>query len=121
MQLRRFGNTDLTVSELGFGCARIGGVFTGTSRTEVVGLLRHARDEGITCFDSADMYAQGDSERVLDDAFGRDRERVVIATKFGFKLPAQKRLISRLKPFVKPLGARLGLKSQHIHAGLRGT
>src|SRR5438067_1050919 len=67
------------------------------------------------------MYTQGESERLLGQAFRAKRDRVVIATKFGFRLPAQKKLIARVKPFLKPLVGRLGLKSQHIHAGLRGA
>jgi aryl-alcohol dehydrogenase-like predicted oxidoreductase len=121
MQYRRFGNTALTTSEVGFGCARIGGVFQDSSRTEIVALLRRALGEGITFFDTADMYAQGESERLVGEAFRNDRDRVVIATKFGYRLPAQKQLINQVKPLLKPLIARLGLKSQQIHSGLRGT
>jgi aryl-alcohol dehydrogenase-like predicted oxidoreductase len=121
MQYRRFGNTALTTSEVGFGCARIGGVFQDSSRTEIVALLRCALAEGITFFDTADMYAQGDSERLVGEAFRNNRDRVVIATKFGYRMPAQKRLINQVKPLLKPLIARLGLKPQQIHSGLRGT
>src|SRR3981081_764786 len=87
MQYRRFGNTELTTSEVGFGCARIGGVFHRTGPKEVVALLRRAFDEGITFFDTADMYTQGESERLVGEAFRRQRERVLIATKFGYQLP----------------------------------
>jgi aryl-alcohol dehydrogenase-like predicted oxidoreductase len=121
MRYRRFGSTDLTTSEVGFGCARIGGVFQGTSRSEVVSLLRRAFDEGITFFDTADMYTQGESERLVGEAFQHQRDRVVIATKFGYRLPAQKQFINRIKPLVKPLIARLGLQSRQVHSGLRGT
>jgi aryl-alcohol dehydrogenase-like predicted oxidoreductase len=121
MQYRRFGNTELATSEVGFGCARIGGVFQGVTRSEVVTLLRRAHQEGITFFDTADMYTQGESERLIGEAFHRQRDRVVIATKFGYKLPAQKQLINRVKPLVRPLITRLGLKSQQVHRGLRGT
>jgi aryl-alcohol dehydrogenase-like predicted oxidoreductase len=121
MQYRRFGNTDLTTSEVGFGCARIGGVFHGSSRTETIALLRRALDEGITFFDTADMYAQGESERLVGEAFRQNRDRVVIASKFGYKLPPQKQLTDRVKPLLKPLIGRLGLKSHQLHSGLRGT
>src|SRR5437660_4401873 len=121
MRTRPFGKTDLTVSEVGFGCAGIGAIFQGSSRNESLALLHRALDEGITFFDTADMYTQGESERLLGQAFRANRDRVVIATKFGFRLPAQKKLIARVKPFLKPLVGRLGLKSRHIHAGLRGT
>jgi aryl-alcohol dehydrogenase-like predicted oxidoreductase len=120
MQYRRFGSTDLTTSEVGFGCARIGGVFQHSSRREILDLLRSAFEQGVTFFDTADMYTQGESERLVGEAFHRQRDRVVIATKFGYKLPAQKQLVNRFKPLLKPLIARLGLRPRQIHAGLRG-
>src|SRR5260370_3491910 len=103
MQYRRFGTTALTTSAVGFGCARIGGVFQDSSRTEIVALLRRALGEGITFFDTADMYAQGESERLVGEAFRNDRDRVVIASKFGYRLPAQKQLINQVKPLLQPL------------------
>lgn len=121
MQYRPFGSTGLTTSELGFGCARIGSVFQGTSRRDIVQLLRRAYDAGITLFDTADMYTQGESERLVGEALRDVRQRVVIATKGGYKLPAQKQLISRIKPLVKPIVARFGLRPRHLAAGLRGA
>jgi aryl-alcohol dehydrogenase-like predicted oxidoreductase len=121
MQYRRFGSTDLVTSEIGFGCARIGGVFEGGSRREIVGLLRRALDDGITFFDTADMYTQGESERLVGEAFQGQRERVVIATKFGYLLPAQKQLVARVKPLLKPFVARMRLNSRQVHGRLRGT
>jgi aryl-alcohol dehydrogenase-like predicted oxidoreductase len=121
MHYRRFGSTDLTTSEVGFGCARIGGVFQRSSRAEVVRLLQRAHDAGITFFDTADMYTQGESERLVGQAFRRRRDQVVIATKFGYRLSNRKQLIGRIKPFVRPLVARIGLRSQQVHARLRGT
>jgi aryl-alcohol dehydrogenase-like predicted oxidoreductase len=121
MRQRRFGSTPLTVSEVGFGCARIGGVFQSSSRAEILNLVRQAFDAGITLFDTADMYTQGESERLLGQAFGRDRQRVVIATKFGYRLPSQKQLGARLKPLLRPLVARLGLKARQIPASFRGA
>jgi aryl-alcohol dehydrogenase-like predicted oxidoreductase len=111
MRYRQFGNTDLTTSEIGFGCARIGGMFSPGSRGDVVALLRRAFDSGVTFFDTADMYTQGESERIVGEAFRRDRDRVVIATKFGYRLATGKRLISRVKPMVRPFVRRLGLKT----------
>ena len=57
MEMRAFGDTDLKVSKLGFGCARIGGVFQGDTHS-FVRLLAVARDGGINFFDTADMYSQ---------------------------------------------------------------
>jgi aryl-alcohol dehydrogenase-like predicted oxidoreductase len=121
MQFRRFGKTHLTVSEVGVGCARIGGVFQESSRNDALKLLRHAADSGLTFFDTADMYTQGESERLVGEAFQHNRQSVVIATKFGYVLPTQKRLGARIKPLLKPVVARLGLTSRHIPSSMRGT
>jgi aryl-alcohol dehydrogenase-like predicted oxidoreductase len=108
MLSRRFGNSDLSVSALGFGCARIGGLFESAGRAATVRVLQRAVDEGIRFFDTADMYAQGNSERLLGEALKGRRDRVVVATKVGYVVPTSTRWASRLKPFLKPLVVRLG-------------
>jgi aryl-alcohol dehydrogenase-like predicted oxidoreductase len=120
MQVKPFGNTDLRVSEFGFGCARIGGIFQGDAGG-FVRLLRAAFDGGITFYDTADMYSQGESEKLVGRAFRGDRHRVVIASKFGYVLPAQRRLVARIKPFVRPLIRLLKLKRSALPSGVRGT
>src|SRR5690348_14925975 len=103
MRYRPLGRTGLTTSELGFGCARLGGVFQGSSSTELVRLLRRANDEGITLYDTADMYTQGESEVLIGRAFRHRRHDVVIATKFGYRMPRQRELIRWVKPILKPV------------------
>jgi aryl-alcohol dehydrogenase-like predicted oxidoreductase len=121
MRYRRFGTTDLFVSELGLGCTRLGGVFQDSGKTDTLSLLRRAFEHGVTFFDTADMYSQGESEALLGEAFRKDRDKVVIASKGGYCLPAQKRFVSRIKPALRPLVRRFGLKREHIPSGLRGT
>lgn len=118
---RRFSTTTLTVSEIGFGCARLGGIFDGASRADVVRTLHKALDHGITFFDTADMYCQGESEVLLGEAFRGRREQVVIASKAGYCLPAQRKAALRIKPLLRPLVQRLGLKRAHLPSGLRGS
>ena len=117
---RRFGRTDLEVSALGLGCARIGGIFK-QDPNEFLNLLSVAFDAGINFFDTADIYSQGESERLLGRAFRHRRDRVVIASKAGFLLPAQRRVLARLKPFVRPLIGLIGLARHHVPAAVRGT
>jgi aryl-alcohol dehydrogenase-like predicted oxidoreductase len=114
MRFRRFGNTQLTVSEVGVGCARIGGIFQTASKQDQLRLLRASFDAGVNFYDTADMYAQGDSERLLGDVFRHDREKIVIASKVGYRFPSRRGLISRVKPLVQPLMSRLGLKRQRL-------
>ena len=114
MRYRRFGNTDLTVSELGFGCARVGGVFQSASKADQVRLLRESFHAGITLYDTADMYAQGDSERLLGEAFSRDRDRVVIASKVGYRFANPGGIASHAKPVVRGLARRLGVRRDRL-------
>jgi aryl-alcohol dehydrogenase-like predicted oxidoreductase len=121
MQYRQLGSTSLQVSEIGFGCARIGGVFEGSTRDDLVALLRTAFDAGITFFDTADMYTQGESEKLLGAAFARNRSHVVIASKAGYCLPSQKKAVAKIKPLLRPLIRRMGINRERIPGVLKGS
>lgn len=121
MRYRQLGATDLTVSEIGFGCARLGGVFQSVPPAEMLSALLRARDEGITFYDTSDMYTQGESEAMLGKAFARRREEVILATKVGYCLPARRKLISRVKPLVRPVIQRLGITRAHLPSGASGA
>jgi aryl-alcohol dehydrogenase-like predicted oxidoreductase len=119
MRLRAFGNTDLRVTELGLGCARIGGVFQGDTLS-FMRLIAMARDSGINFFDTADMYSQGESETLLGNAFRSKREQVVIATKAGYLLPTRRKLAGHLKPILRPVIRALRLRRDRVPASARG-
>jgi aryl-alcohol dehydrogenase-like predicted oxidoreductase len=121
MNYRRFGTTELTVSEVGFGCARLGGVFGTLTKDDMLRTLRTAYERGITFYDTADMYCQGESEALLGQAFRANRQQVIIASKGGYCLPGQRRLAARLKPLLRPIVRRVGLQRAQLPAGLRGT
>jgi aryl-alcohol dehydrogenase-like predicted oxidoreductase len=121
MERVRLGWTDLHVSPIGFGCSRLGGVFGGSSRRDLITLLHTARDQGINFFDTADIYTQGESERLLGEAFQGRRADVVIASKAGYVLPGQRRLADSIKPVLRPLVRRLGLKRSQLPQGLQGS
>ena len=78
MDVRNLGS--LEVSTVGLGCNNFGMRIDGARSAEVV---RAALDAGITLFDTADIYGGGRSEEFLGRALGADRDRVVVATKFG--------------------------------------
>lgn len=120
MKRRRFGSTGLEVSEFGLGCARIGGMFQQDPGA-FVRLLQRAHDAGITFFDTADMYSQGESESLIGKALGGRRDRIVIATKAGYCLPARRKLLSRVKPLLRPIIKRLGLRRDKLSAAVRGS
>src|SRR5688572_8553181 len=120
MQMRAFGHTGLRVSEFGLGCARIGGIFQGNV-SGFLDLIAAARDGGITFFDTADMYSQGESETLVGRAFRGRRDRVVIASKAGYALPGRRKLIARLKPIVRPLLKHLRIRRDQLPSAVRGT
>lgn len=121
MEHRRFGTTNLMVSEIGFGCARLGGVFQNASRADMLRALRMALDAGITLYDTADMYCQGESEELLGKAFRGRREQVIIASKVGYCLPARRKLVSKVKPLLKPAIRRLGISRHTLPSGASGA
>ena len=122
MHYRQFGKTGWRVSEIGFGGARIGGLLAQDGgRATSLKTLEAACDAGINFFDTADMYSQGESEILVGKAFRNKRDRVFIATKGGYSLPRQKRLIQFIKPFAKPIVRALGLRRRAVPASLSGT
>lgn len=84
MEYRNFGNSDLEVSVIGFGCWPMGGTQYGaTDDDEEIAAVHKALDAGITCFDTAAAYGPGHSEEVLGKALGARRKDVVVVTKCG--------------------------------------
>ena len=85
MKYRSLGNTDIQVSEVGFGVWTVSTGWWGEVVEErSVELLRKAHNAGINYFDTADTYGSGLGETLLADAFGHMREEVVISTKIGY-------------------------------------
>jgi aryl-alcohol dehydrogenase-like predicted oxidoreductase len=119
VETRRFGRTDLMVSTFGLGCARIGGIFQRDPEN-FVNTLSAAYDRGINFFDTADIYSQGESETLIGRAFRGRRDRIVIASKAGYVLPAQRRLVARIKPLVRPLISLLGVRRHRLPGAVRG-
>lgn len=77
---RRVGFSDLEISVMGLGCNTLGSWLDAPASRR---LVHAALDCGVTWFDTADVYADGESERLLGTALRGRRDRVVIATKFG--------------------------------------
>ena len=85
MKYRAYPNSDVTVSEVGFGLWTTStGWWGNVSDDEAVNMLREAHGLGITLFDAADTYGNGRSEEQLAAAFESKRDEVVYATKFGY-------------------------------------
>ncbi|MCC6289186.1 MAG: aldo/keto reductase [Chitinophagaceae bacterium] len=86
MKTRILGKSGLAVSELGLGCMGLTfGYGPATNEAEAIALIQKAYELGITFFDTAEAYSQGANETLLGKAVKSFRDKVVIATKFGFK------------------------------------
>jgi aryl-alcohol dehydrogenase-like predicted oxidoreductase len=83
MEYRPFGSTGLQVSAVGFGCWEIGGGYGKIEAAEFARAVGRAIDLGINCFDTAEGYGFGASERALAQALGTRRRDVILVTKFG--------------------------------------
>ena len=91
MQKRKLGKSNLEVSALGLGCMSMSyGYGPPADKQEMVSLLRTAVERGITFFDTAEVYGPYTNEELLGEALAPVRDRVAIATKFGFKLEGGK-------------------------------
>lgn len=85
MNKRRLGNSGLEVSALGFGCMGLSyGYGPPLEKSAAISLIRAAADRGVTFFDTAEAYGPYTNEELLGEALAPIRDRVVLATKFGF-------------------------------------
>jgi aryl-alcohol dehydrogenase-like predicted oxidoreductase len=90
MQKRRLGNSGPEVSAIGLGCMGMSASYgTPPDPGQMITVLRAAVDRGITLFDTAEVYGPYTNEHLLGQALAPVRSQVVIATKFGFRLPPE--------------------------------
>src|SRR5437773_3738508 len=102
MQKRKLGNSNLEVSALGLGCMGMSfGYGPPADKREMISLIRTAVERGVTLFDTAEAYGPYTNEELVGEALAPFRNRVVIATKFGFKFG--------------PDGKQVGLDSRPEH------
>src|ERR1700745_3961839 len=85
MQQRKLGKSNLEVSALGLGCMGLSyGYGPPVEKQEGISLIRAAVDQGVNFFDNAQVYGPFANEELVGEALAPVRDRVVIATKFGF-------------------------------------
>lgn len=108
MQQRQLGQNGLTVSALGLGCMGLSfGYGPATDKTQAINLIRAAVDRGVTFFDTAEIYGPYTNEEVVGEALAPLRDKVVIATKFGFDSDQP--------------GQVLNSRPEHIRAAIEGS
>ena len=102
MKKRKLGKSNLEVSAIGLGCMGMSsGYGPPKDKQEMISLIRAAVERGVTFFDTAEIYGPFTNEELVGEALAPIRERVVIATKFGFKFG--------------PKGEQIGLDSRPEH------
>ncbi|MEI9537775.1 aldo/keto reductase [Enterobacter cancerogenus] len=108
MQQRQLGKDGLTVSALGLGCMGLSyGYGPATDKQQAISLIREAVERGVTFFDTAEIYGPYINEEVVGEALAPFRNRVVIATKFGFDCERS--------------GQTLNSRPEHIRAAVEGS
>lgn len=86
MEKRKLGKCGLEVSALGLGCMSLSyGYGPASNEAEAIKLIEKAYHLGVTFFDTAELYGQGANEELLGKALKSKRDKVILATKFGFK------------------------------------
>ena len=112
MQKRKLGRSNLEVSALGLGCMGMSFSYgPPADKQEMIALLRAAVERGITFFDTAEVYGPFTNEELVGEALAPFRGKVVIATKFGFKLD----------PTGKPGWLGLDSRPEHIKEVAEGS
>ncbi len=87
MQKRKLGKSNLEVSAIGLGCMGMSfGYGPAGDKQEMIAVIRAAVERGVTFFDTAEVYGPFTNEELVGEALAPFRGKVVIATKFGFKL-----------------------------------
>ncbi|PKA31833.1 aldo/keto reductase [Cedecea lapagei] len=108
MQQRQLGQNGLTVSALGLGCMGLSfGYGPATDKAQAISLIRAAVERGVTFFDTAEVYGPYINEEVVGEALAPVRDKVVIATKFGFDCDQP--------------GQVLNSRPEHIRAAIEGS
>src|SRR6476659_5808848 len=112
MQKRMLGKSGLEVSALGFGCMGLSfGYGPAAEKNEALKVIRAAYDGGVTFFDTAEAYGPFANEELVGEALAPVRDRVVIATKFGFQLKADR----------SPGWMGLNSRPEHIKQAVEGS
>src|SRR5215510_9244615 len=90
MQTRTLGREGLTVSALGLGCMGMSFAYGAADETEAIATIHRAIELGVTFLDTAEVYGPYENEKLVGRAVKGKRDKVVVATKFGFKIDPTK-------------------------------
>ncbi|ASW73186.1 aldo/keto reductase [Chryseobacterium piperi] len=85
MKFRKLGNTGEQLSAIGLGCMGMSFAYGPADEQESINTLHRALDLGVNFWDTADMYANGENEKLISKVLVPNRDKIFIATKFGFR------------------------------------
>ncbi len=85
MKFRKLGNTGKQLSAIGLGCMGMSFAYGPANEQESISTLHKALDLGVNFWDTADMYANGENEKLISKVLVPNRDKIFIATKFGFR------------------------------------
>lgn len=112
MKYRKLGNDNLEVSALGLGCMGMSSAYgPAADKKDMISLIRTAYERGITFFDTAEAYGPFVNEDLVGEALAPMRDKVVIATKFGFDI----------NPQTGERGSGTNSRPEHIRAAVEGS
>jgi aryl-alcohol dehydrogenase-like predicted oxidoreductase len=89
MKYRKFGNTDVMLPAIGLGCMGMSHAYGDFNDEESLATLNRALELGIFFWDTADVYGNGENEKLISKVLKHNRDKVFIATKFGFELSGE--------------------------------
>src|SRR5438094_3441728 len=113
METRKLGKSGLEVSALGLGCMGLSfGLGPAVDKKDGMALIRAAVDRGVTFFDTAEVYGPFTNEELVGEALAPFRDKVVIATKFGFDLSGSD---------TRPGKAGVNSRPEHIREAVEGS
>jgi aryl-alcohol dehydrogenase-like predicted oxidoreductase len=85
MKFKKLGNTEEQLSAIGLGCMGMSFAYGPADEQESISTLHRALDLGVNFWDTADMYANGENEKLISKVLVPNRDKIFIATKFGFR------------------------------------
>ncbi|AZB26776.1 MULTISPECIES: aldo/keto reductase [Chryseobacterium] len=85
MKFKKLGNTGEQLSAIGLGCMGMSFAYGPSDEQESISTLHRALDLGVNFWDTADMYANGENEKLISKVLVPNRDKIFIATKFGFR------------------------------------
>src|ERR1700689_4602736 len=113
MKKRKLGKSNLEVSALGLGCMSMSfGYGPAGDKQEMISLIRSAVEQGVTFFDTAEVYGPFTNEELVGEALAPFRGKVAIATKFGFDLNGSDN---------RPGAAAVNSQPEHIKKAVEGS